>query len=55
MSVATAAMQAYRQVGNQGLSSNRLVLLGLDGILEYLRNSESLWIDPHNSKVNKKY
>ena len=39
MNVATAAMQAYRQVGNQGLSSDRLVLLGLDGILEYLRRA----------------
>ena len=39
MRVATAAMQAYRQVGNQGLSSDRLVLLGLDGILEYLRRA----------------
>ena len=39
MHVATAAMQAYRQVGNQGLSSDRLVLLGLDGILEYLRRA----------------
>ena len=39
MSVATTAMQAYRQVGNQGLSSDRLVLLGLDGILEYLRRA----------------
>lgn len=39
MRVATAAVQAYRQVGNQGLSSDRLVLLGLDGILEYLRRA----------------
>ena len=40
MSVATAAaMQAYKQVGNQGISSDRLVLLGLEGILEYIRRA----------------
>lgn len=40
MSVATAAaMQAYKQVGNQGISSDRLVLLGLEGILEYTRRA----------------
>ncbi|MDR7927850.1 flagellar export chaperone FliS [Acidithiobacillus thiooxidans] len=40
MSVATAAaMQAYKQVGNQGISSDRLVLLGLEGILEYSRRA----------------
>lgn len=40
MSLATAAaMQAYKQVGNQGVSSDRLVLLGLEGILEYIRRA----------------
>ncbi|MBE7562869.1 flagellar export chaperone FliS [Acidithiobacillus sp. HP-6] len=40
MSVATAAaMQAYKQVGNQGVSSDRLVLLGLEGVLEYIRRA----------------
>ncbi|MBU2739083.1 flagellar export chaperone FliS [Acidithiobacillus concretivorus] len=40
MSLATAAaMQAYKQVGNQGISSDRLVLLGLEGILEYVRRA----------------
>lgn len=40
MSLATAAaMQAYKQVGNQGVSSDRLVLLGLEGVLEYIRRA----------------
>ncbi|PKY11252.1 flagellar export chaperone FliS [Acidithiobacillus marinus] len=40
MSYATAAaMQAYKQVGNQGVSSDRLVLLGLEGILEHIRRA----------------
>jgi len=41
MSVAAAAMQAYRQVGSQGASADRLVLLGLEGILEYLRRART--------------
>jgi flagellar protein FliS len=32
-------MQAYKQVGNQGVSSDRLVLLGLEGVLEYIRRA----------------
>ncbi len=39
MSLAATAMLAYRQVGNQGLSSDRKVLLGLEGILEYVRRA----------------
>lgn len=31
------AVQAYRQVSRQGVSEDRLLVLGLDGILEYLR------------------
>ncbi|MGC9127219.1 MAG: flagellar export chaperone FliS [Acidithiobacillus sp.] len=39
MSAAASAVQAYRQVGQQGLSVNRRVLLGLEGILEYIRRA----------------
>ncbi|WP_312262670.1 flagellar export chaperone FliS [Candidatus Igneacidithiobacillus taiwanensis] len=40
MAAAMSAVQAYRQVGQQGVSTDRLVLLGLEGILEYLRRAE---------------
>jgi len=39
MSAAASAVQAYRQVGQQGLSVNRRVLLGLEGLLEYIRRA----------------
>ncbi len=34
------AMRAYRQVESQGIPGEKLYLLGLDGILEYLRRAE---------------
>mgnify|MGYP001312367422 FL=1 len=34
MAAVINAVQAYRQVGQQGISSDRLVLMGLEGILE---------------------
>ncbi|MCE5388103.1 MAG: flagellar export chaperone FliS [Acidithiobacillus sp.] len=40
MLTSSNAVQAYRQVGQQGVSTDRLVLLGLEGILEYLRRAE---------------
>ena len=35
------ALNAYRQVGQQGVQEERLLVLGLDGILEYLRRARS--------------
>ena len=35
------ALNAYRQVGQQGVQDERLLVLGLDGILEYLRRARS--------------
>lgn len=35
------ALSAYRQVGQQGVQEERLLVLGLDGILEYLRRARS--------------
>ncbi|MBU2754394.1 flagellar export chaperone FliS [Acidithiobacillus sp. CV18-2] len=40
MAAVMNAVQAYRQVGQQGISSDRLVLMGLEGILEYLRRAD---------------
>ncbi|MEY2341111.1 flagellar export chaperone FliS [Acidithiobacillus sp. IBUN Pt1247-S3] len=40
MAAVLSAVQAYRQVGQQGVSTDRLVLLGLEGILEYLRRAD---------------
>ncbi|MHB1530767.1 flagellar export chaperone FliS [Acidithiobacillus sp.] len=45
MSVAAAAVQVYRQVGSQGASADRLVLLGLEGILEYLRRARKAIVE----------
>ena len=36
---AMTALNAYRQVGQQGVQEERLLVLGLDGILEYLRRA----------------
>ena len=36
MSAAAFATRAYRQVENQGIPADKLYVLGLDGILEYL-------------------
>ena len=36
---ALMAVNAYRQVGQQGVQEERLLVLGLDGILEYLRRA----------------
>ena len=33
------ALRAYRQVEGQGISGEKLYMLGLDGILEYLRRA----------------
>ena len=41
MSAAAFAMRAYRQVENQGIPGDKLYVLGLDGILEYLRRAEA--------------
>lgn len=38
---AVMALNAYRQVGQQGVQEERLLVLGLDGILEYLRRARS--------------
>lgn len=38
---AGSAVQAYRQVARQGVSEERLLVLGLDGILEYLRRARA--------------
>jgi flagellar protein FliS len=38
---AMTALNAYRQVGQQGVQEERLLVLGLDGILEYLRRARS--------------
>ncbi len=38
---AVMAVDAYRQVGQQGVQQERLLVLGLDGILEYLRRARS--------------
>lgn len=38
---AVAMVNAYRQVGQQGVPQERLLVLGLDGILEYLRRARS--------------
>ena len=38
---AVTALNAYRQVGQQGVHEERLLVLGLDGILEYLRRARS--------------
>ena len=35
------AVRAYRQVESQGIPGEQLYLLGLDGILEYLRRAEA--------------
>ncbi len=35
------AVQAYRQVGQQGVPEDKLLVLGLDGILEYLRRARA--------------
>ena len=35
------ALQAYRQVEQQGVSEDKLLVLGLDGILEYLRRAKA--------------
>ena len=36
---AVMALNAYRQVGQQGVQEDRLLVLGLDGILECLRRA----------------
>ncbi|WP_079415114.1 flagellar export chaperone FliS [Thiomonas intermedia] len=41
MSAAAFAMRAYRQVETQGVAGDKLYVLGLDGILEYLRRAET--------------
>ncbi|MCE1161663.1 MAG: flagellar export chaperone FliS [Thiomonas sp.] len=41
MSAAAFAMRAYRQVETQGIAGDKLYVLGLDGILEYLRRAET--------------
>ena len=46
MSAAAFAMRAYRQVENQGVAGDKLYVLGLDGILEYLRRAESALRNP---------
>lgn len=38
---AVMALNTYRQVGQQGVQEERLLVLGLDGILEYLRRARS--------------
>ncbi|WP_248886168.1 flagellar export chaperone FliS [Acidithiobacillus acidisediminis] len=40
MMAASHAVQAYRQIGQQGVSTDRLVLLGLEGVLEYIRRAD---------------
>ena len=35
------AINAYQQVARQGVSEDKLLVLGLDGILEYLRRTRS--------------
>ncbi|OIQ73774.1 flagellar protein FliS [mine drainage metagenome] len=35
------AVRAYRQVESQGIPGDKLYVLGLDGILEYLRRAET--------------
>lgn len=35
------AVQAYRQIGQQGVPEDKLLVLGLDGILEYLRRAKT--------------
>ncbi len=46
MSAAAFAMRAYRQVENQGIPADKLYVLGLDGILEYLRRAEAALRQP---------
>ena len=38
---AALAVNAYRQVAKQGVSEENLLVLGLDGILEYLRRART--------------
>lgn len=35
------ALRAYRQVEGQGVSGEKLFMLGLDGVVEYLRRAEA--------------
>ena len=46
MSAAAFAMRAYRQVETQGVAGDKLYVLGLDGILEYLRRAETALRQP---------
>ncbi|CUA96725.1 flagellar export chaperone FliS [Thiomonas bhubaneswarensis] len=46
MSAAAFATRAYRQVENQGIPADKLYVLGLDGILEYLRRAEAALRQP---------
>ncbi|MGC9162170.1 MAG: flagellar export chaperone FliS [Thiomonas sp.] len=46
MTAAAFAMRAYRQVENQGIPAEKLYVLGLDGILEYLRRADAALRQP---------
>jgi flagellar protein FliS len=39
------AMQAYRQISHEGVAEDKLLVLGLDGILEYLRRTRAAIAD----------
>ncbi|MGE0072139.1 MAG: flagellar export chaperone FliS [Thiomonas sp.] len=54
MSAAAFAVRAYRQVENQGIPADRLYVLGLDGILEYLRRAETALRDPEGKDLQLK-
>ncbi|NNM66093.1 MAG: flagellar export chaperone FliS [Burkholderiales bacterium] len=53
------AVQAYRQVGQQGVPEEKLLILGLDGILEYLRRARGAIADRATDRkllaLNKSY
>ncbi|MHB1667281.1 MAG: flagellar export chaperone FliS [Thiomonas sp.] len=53
------AVQAYRQVGQQGVPEDKLLVLGLDGILEYLRRARVAIADSATDRkllaLNKSY
>ncbi|WP_298290307.1 flagellar export chaperone FliS [Thiomonas sp.] len=51
MSAAAFAVRAYRQVENQGIPADRLYVLGLDGILEYLRRAETALRNPEGKDL----
>jgi flagellar protein FliS len=54
MNAAAFAMRAYRQVENQGIPADKLYVLGLDGILEYLRRAEAALRDPAGKDLPRK-